>query len=181
MTVEHDRADEIYSTLSLLEAAGDRGPTLSVRQLVHFLTLRGSELSPDQTRAIFANPKLREAYRMIKAQLAVWEMPAAVAASDGKIVQRNFAGGTLRLTPSQRTSQTYLAIRYDSATEPHEGHDLVVETHWGEILKLNLPRPDEEREVLIVLDAKNARDEAIINALQDPRSTGAFLSVQAPT
>ncbi len=180
MSMDHERAETIYTARMLLQNGKRSARSLGVRELIQFLTVPSHTLSDAQTAALFSDTRLRETYAMLKSQHALHHFPAVAAASGGDITERRFEGGTLRLTPSRSGNQVYLLICFtrqgNEAGQPPVAGQLIVETPQGSIEKLALPAPDAAGEVFLVLDETIASDARFMAALRDPLAKGDFLA-----
>ena len=170
-----DRATDIYVASAILREGSRSADAFGVAEIVDFLTRPGAALSITQSRRLFVDPKLREAYRMLKTRLSAMALPAVAAASSGAVTERRFEGGTLRLSPSRNGVHANLLIRFDRPTT--QTLVLLLESPDHGLVKLLVPASDSAGEALVILDV--ARDAAVIAALRDPASTGAFLNTDA--
>jgi len=168
------RADAVYAARAALADATPRPRRLGVAEIVQFLTDSRRTLTADEQRSLFANPQVRADYRRLKAQLAVFELPALAAASDGQVEGRRFDGGSISIHPSRVAGQTYVIVRFDSPARPPTA--MVLERASGELVKRGLPdMPGDGETMMIILDSHNVDDETFLHALRDPTATGSFL------
>jgi hypothetical protein len=167
------RADALYAARAAFAEAAPARRGLGVAEIVEFLTDSRRALSADEQRSLFANPRVRADYRRLKAQLAVFELPALAAASEGDVETRRFDGGSIRIHPSRVPGQTYVLVRFDSPGRPPSS--IVIEHPSGKLVKRALPDVQSDGETVIVLDSHKEEDEAFLRVLRDPISTGSFL------
>lgn len=167
------RADTLYAARSAVAEVGPEGIALGVGEITRFLTGTGRTFSPEEQRALFANPRLRADYRRLKSQLSMFELPALAAASDGQVATRRFEGGSIRIHPSRVTGQTYVFVHFDAPDRMPAA--MVLEHPSGEFVRRTLPVDRAEGEAMLLLDSHNPEDAAFLRVLCDPRSTGAFL------
>ena len=168
-----DRATDIYVASAILREGNRSADAFGVAEIVDFLSSPGAELTMAQSRRLFVDPKLRETYRLLKARLSAMALPAVAAASTvtGAVTERRFEGGTLRLSPSRNGIHANLLIRFDRPTT--RTLVLLLESPDQGLIKLLVQASDSAGETLVILDV--ARDAAVIAALRDPGTTGAFL------
>jgi len=167
------RADRLYAARATLAECDGTPQRLGIAEIVQFLRDPGRTLSADEQRSLFADRRLRDDYRRLKAQLATIELPALAAASTGTVESRRFAGGTLTIHPSRIPDQVYIVLRLTSRdTAPRS---IVLEGSTGELAKRSLPAADLQGEIMMVLDRKNIADGVFLRLASDPMSTGYLL------
>jgi hypothetical protein len=168
------RAGQLYAARSALAEAKNPRHRFGVAEIVQFLNDPTRALTPDEQRALFADPRLRADYRRLKAQAAVFELPALAAASSGNVDARRFDGGSLNIHPSRRPGQFYVIVRFDApATSPRA---MLLESTAGDLVKRALPGADPQGEVMMVLDENADADAAFLRLLADPTATGTFVT-----
>jgi hypothetical protein len=166
-------ADTIYAARSALTEVRPAKGGIGVAEIVQFLSDPQRSLSMEQQRRLFADPRLRAAYRRLKAELTAIEMPALAAASVGDVSERRFPGGTVRLHPSRVGGQVYVVLKFTgSAAQPRW---MLLEGPGFEFVKRSLPSPDASGEMIIVLDPSNPADQTFLRAISDPTSSGSFV------
>jgi hypothetical protein len=167
------RADRLYAARSAL--ADTKPPRLrfGVAEIVQFLGDPSRSLTPQEQRALFADPRLRDDYRRLKAQATSFEMPALAAASSGNVNARRFDGGSIAIHPSRIPGQLYVIVRFNwPASSPRA---MLLESAAGDIVKRALPSSDQQGEVMMVLNENDAADAGFLRLLADPTSTGTFV------
>src|SRR5690606_28977408 len=118
MSVNLNRADEIYAADMLMAETSPTPDMLGIVEIAAFLSRPEAQLTPTQTRTLFANAKLREAYKALKKRLEYASVPALLAASSGEISERTFPQGHMRIVPARNGDQVYLRISFlDPDTE----------------------------------------------------------------
>lgn len=177
MTKDLDRADEIYVAKMLIEEGEPETDAIGIAEIARFLTEPGYTLLPGQTRRLFADRQLRQAYAAFKAKLQTYEVPTLLAASDGAVDERAFPGGRMRLIPARRGNQVYLRIEF-SARRPAPPGLLEVVRPNGDWVKLPLGASNEAGELVVPLDLDDPHHAAIVEALRDPLSSGGILPLQ---
>jgi hypothetical protein len=172
--VEIEAAERIYAERTMLETAKSTPGALGVADLLRFLEQPSAELTLEQTRYLFSQRKLREAFAALKRARAVATMPALAAASSGEATERSFPGGSVTITQTPEESFVYLLFTFllEEAARPHM---LVVESEPHGVVKLGIPAADVDGEALVILDKASPKDERTVAALLDPRTTGVFL------
>ena len=168
------RADVLYAARSAILEAGSTDRRFGVAELFRFLNNAGGSLTQQEQRMLFADHKLAAAYRRIKEQLRVIEMPMLAAASDGGTNSRQFPGGSLRIHPSRMAGQAYVVIRFDAPTSLPRS--LLLEGAGGEIIKQTLPTADSNGEVLMVVSEDDPAHRAFLKLLSEPTTVGTFLA-----
>ena len=166
-------ADRLYAARSAMIRTGRAPRNFGVAELVKFLNDPRQALSLDDQRSLFSDPRLRADFRRLKSQLAVVELPALAAASDGVVHDRRFEGGSIRVHPSRVPGQVYVVVRFTSATV--SPRSLLLEAPNGELVNRALPTPDARGEIMIVLDQNNGNDAAFLRVISDPNASGTFL------
>lgn len=170
----YQRADLIFARrAALAEQAAPTETRLAVHDLVAFLSHTDTVLTAAQQRALFADPRLREDYRRLKAAREVLPLPALAAASDGQAAERRLESGSVRVHPSRVPQQVYVIIRYMPPARPPRM--LLLESDAGEVVKRALPEPDASGEVLIVCDTRQEADARFVRLVRDPLTSGSFL------
>jgi hypothetical protein len=167
------RADRLYAARSALAEAAPASSRLGIAEIIGFLNDPARSLSMAEQRALFANPKLRADYRRLKAQVAVAELPALAAASDGAVSARRFEGGTVNVHPSRVPGQIYVVLRFSWPRD--SPRTMLLEGAEGELVKRALPPADPNGELMIVLNRAIASDRDFLRLISDPTSTGSFL------
>jgi hypothetical protein len=167
------RADQLYAARSALADAGRPRHRFGVAEIVHFLGDPARSLTPEEQRALFADPRLRADYRRLKAQATTFEMPALAAASSGSVNARRFDGGSITIHPSRIPGQLYVIVRFNEpASSPRA---MLLESTTGDLVKRALPIADQQGDVMMVLDENNDADAGFLRLLADPTSTGTFV------
>jgi hypothetical protein len=167
------RADQLYAARSALADTKRPRHHFGVAEIVHFLSDPTRSLTPEEQRALFADPRLRADYRRLKAQAATFEMPALAAASSGSVNARRFDGGSIAIHPSRIPGQLYVIVRFTGTTSSPRA--LLLESTTGDLVKRALPSADQQGDVMMVLDENNDADAGFLRLLADPTSTGTFL------
>lgn len=167
------RADQLYAARSALADTKPPQHRFGVAEIVQFLSDPARSLTPEEQRALFADPRLRADYRRLKAQAATFEMPALAAASSGNVSARRFDGGSIAIHPSRIPGQLYVIMRFTGpASSPRA---LLLESTTGDLVKRALPSADQQGDVMMVLDENNDADAGFLRLLADPTSTGTFV------
>jgi hypothetical protein len=177
MTADTDdiarRADQLYAARSALAEAKRTTRRFGIAEIVQFLGDPSRALSAEEQRALFANPRLRDDYRRLKAQATTFELPALAAASSGAVNARRFEGGTINIHPSRVPGQIYVILRFTWPAGPPRM--MLLESSAGDLLKRALPAADAQGEVMMVLNERNDADAGFLRLLADPTSTGTFV------
>lgn len=150
---------------------------VQLSELIRFLTSQDYDLSSSQRQSLFRYAELKDKFRALKDELCSLQFLPVATASTGAVRERYFKGGNLRLTPSSMQGQVYLSIQLDDPFAATS--QLFVETAEGLVHKLNLPAPDSEGKIFIVLDLGNEREAFVIEALRDPVASGAIVQTIA--
>lgn len=168
-------AEELFVARSLEAGSvgAERGSRLSLADIHAFLTDHTVKLSVAQHRLLFADARARAAYTRLKRELAVWELPAVVAASSGGTTKRTFAGGTIEVRPSRIERQVYVMIRLDA--EGRGPRALIMESTSGQIVRAALPAPDEQGGIVLIKNLDDEDDGRLVALIADPNATGALL------
>lgn len=177
MSDELDEVDRIFvADMALAERSPDHEP-FGMVEIARFLTEPEIELSITQSRKLFSDEALRQGYRQLKQALTFHELPAVVAASDGEVDERKFDGGRIDIIAGERAGEWYLRVEISGGAMP-EKPLLLVESTQGRICKLPLTNPDSTNAFLILLDADDEEQGALLAVLRDPLSTGSILSAR---
>lgn len=169
----YDRADLTFARRAALEEVVAAEPRLGVHELVEFMSRPEAALTHGQQRMLFADPRLREDFRRLKAAYEAFPLPILAAASDGAAVERQLPSGSVRVHPSRLPQQVYVIIRYATPAKPPRM--LLLESDAGEVVKRPLPEPDANGEVLIVCDTRQEADASFVRLISDPLTVGSFL------
>ncbi len=167
------RADQLYAARSAVADTTRPRRRFGVAEIVHFLSDPARSLTPEEQRALFADPRLRADYRRLKAQATTFEMPALAAASSGNVSARRFDGGSIAIHPSRIPGQLYVIVRFNGPTSSPRA--MLLESTTGEVIKRALPSADQQGDVMMVLDENNDADAGFLRLLADPTSTGTFV------
>ena len=168
------RAEQLYAARSALADTKAPRHRFGMAEIVQFLNDPSRSLTPDEQRALFADPRLRADYRRLKALATAFEMPALAAASSGHVNVRRFDGGSIAIHPSRIAGQLYIVVRFTSpAGSPRA---ILLEGATGELVKHTLPGADPQGEVMMVLNESNDADAAFLRLLTDPTTTGTFVT-----
>jgi len=168
------RADRLYAARSALAETKRPRHRFGVAEIVQFLSDPCRSLTPEEQRALFADPRLRADYRRLKAGATTFEMPALAAASSGDVNARRFDGGSIAIHPSRIPGQLYVIVRFDApASSPRA---MLLESTTGDLVKRVLPGADQQGEVMMVLSESNEADAAFLRLLADPTATGTFVT-----
>ncbi|MEP1573904.1 hypothetical protein [Roseibium album] len=171
-----DKADEIFIAKACLEPKQKARRQFGVGDLYRILTDPKAELDPQLTQDLFAVPHLRESFRALRRRLAVHDVPAMAAASDGGLNSRIFEGGRLRLVPARSGGFTYAIFEL----ETQQGSLTLMLAHPdGTIVRRSLPQADDLGEVMLVLDPANSEDEELLRLLSDPLCEGGLFESSA--
>jgi hypothetical protein len=179
MTIETEndiahRADQLYAARSALAETKRPRHRFGVAEIVQFLNDPSRSLSPEEQRALFADPRLRADYRRLKARATTFELPALAAASSGSVNARRFDGGSIAIHPSRIPGQLYVIVHFDSpASSPRA---MLLESTTGDLVKRILPGADQEGKVMMVLNENDDADAAFLRLLADPTATGTFVT-----
>jgi hypothetical protein len=169
-----DRADQLYAARSALAETKRLRHHFGVAEIAQFLNDPSRSLTPEDQRALFADPRLRADYRRLKEQAAVFALPAVAAASSGNVNARRFDGGTIAIHPSRIPGQLYVIVRFNSpASSPRA---MLLESTAGDVVKRVLRGADQQGEVMMVLNENNDADAAFLRLLADPTATGTFVT-----
>lgn len=174
MNDELNDVDSRYVAAMLVEEAQTVPNPLGIADLARFLTTPRIVLSADQTRRLFTNVSLRQAYTRLRKSLTLHEVPALAAASDGAVEERSFEGGSLLLVGDD-SGGWYLRVRISEAKRPVNPL-LLIEKDDRPIANIPLGQPDASGGYLAVLDMENAVTMAAMAALRDPSSEAFILS-----
>jgi hypothetical protein len=178
MTIETEndfahRADQLYAARSALAETKRPRHRFGVAEIVQFLNDPTRSLTPEEQRALFADPRLRADYRRLKGQATTFELPALAAASSGNVNARRFDGGSIAIHPSRIPGQLYVIVHFDSpASSPRA---MLLESTTGDLVKRVLPSADQQGDVMMVLNENNDADAAFLRLLADPTATGTFV------
>ena len=178
MTIETEddfvhRADQLYAARSAVAETKSLRHRFGVAEIVQFLNDPARALTPEEQRALFADPRLREDYRRLKGRATTFELPALAAASSGNVNARRFDGGSIAIHPSRIPGQLYVIVRFNSpASSPRA---MLLESTTGDLVKRVLPGADQQGEVMMVLNENNDADAAFLRLLADPTATGTFV------
>jgi hypothetical protein len=167
------RADQLYAARSAVADTKRPRHRFGVAEIVHFLSDPTRSLTPEEQRALFADPRLRADYRHLKAQATTFEMPALAAASSRNVRARRFDGGSITIHPSRIPGQLYVIVRFNEPTSSPRA--MLLESTTGDLVKRALPSADQQGDVMMVLDENNAADAGFLRLLADPTSTGTFV------
>ncbi len=179
MTRELDRADELFVADMTMAETLPSADLFGIVEIARFLKDPASELTPAQTRRLFADAGLRGAYRDLKTKLEYASVPEVRAASDGEIDERVFPQGRMRIVPARDSMQVYLRLTFLDP-DPSVATMLIVEMPEGGLLKRALPPQDQNGEIVAILNLGNPRDAALIKALRDPSASGSILALSQP-
>lgn len=168
------RAETLYAARSALAETQQPPRRLGIAELVQFLNDPQRELTMEEQRSLFSNPRLRSDYRRLKSQVTVADIPMLAAASSGDINARQFDGGTVKIHPSRVPGQIYVLLQFSAPSSAPRS--MLLESTAGNLVKRPLPQPDANGEIMMVLDQKNAVDAEFLRIITDPTSTGSFLS-----
>src|SRR5271154_1380713 len=167
------RADQLYAARSAVADTKHPRRRFGVAEIVHFLSDPSRSLTPEEQRALFADPRLRADYRRLKAQATAFELPALAAASSGNVNARRFDGGSIAIHPSRIPGQLYVIVRFNSPAS--SARAMLLESTTGDLVKRVLPSADQQGEVMMVLNENNDADAAFLRPLADPTATGTFV------
>jgi hypothetical protein len=168
------RADQLYAARSALAETRGLRHRFGVAEIVQFLNEPSRSLTPEEQRALFADPRLRADYRRLRGQITIFELPALAAASSGNVNARRFDGGSIAIHPSRIPGQLYVIVRFDSpASSPRA---MLLEGTTGDLVKRVLPSADQQGEVMMVLNENDGADAAFLRLLADPTATGTFVT-----
>jgi hypothetical protein len=178
MTIETEndvahRADRLYAARSALVETKPLRRRFGVAEIVQFLNDPARALTPEEQRALFADPRLRADYRRLKGQATTFELPALAAASSGNVNARRFEGGSIAIHPSRIPGQLYVIVRFNSPDSSPRA--MLLESTTGDLVKRVLPGADQQGEVMMVLNENNDADAAFLRLLADPTATGTFV------
>jgi hypothetical protein len=167
------RADRLYAARTALAETDRPRRRFGVAEIVQFLNDPSRSLTPEEQRALFADSRLRADYRRLKAQAAVFEMPALAAASSGNVNARRFEGGSVAIHLSRIPGQRYVIVRFTwPGSSPRA---MLLESASGDLVKRALPTADLQGEVMMVLNDKDDADANFLRLLADPTTTGTFM------
>ena len=167
------RAELLYAARAALAETRRSPRGLGVAELLQFLTDPGRDLTIEEQRSLFADPRLRADYQRLKARIVVAEMPMLAAASTGDVNVRRFDGGTVKIHVSRVPDQIYVLLQFNLAS--HAPRSMLLESADGDVIRRSLPQPDTDGRIMMVLDQKNAIDAQFLRLISDPTSTGFFL------
>lgn len=159
---------------------GKTSSPLLTRSHIERFFREGVPLSADQQQQLFTNPALRAEFERVKNEFAahlpsgdIFEMPkVAAAATSEKLTKRRFPGADLELEPSRRPQRILVILTLDSAVRETPPQALVLKGK-DEIEWLELPKPDRDGKIQLVLD--DPQDAKIIRLLGDRETTGTFV------
>lgn len=167
------RADQLYAARSALADTKRPRHRFGVAEIVQFLNDPSRSLTPEEQRALFADPRLRADYRRLKGEATTFELPALAAASSGNVSARRFDGGSIAIHRSRIPGQLYVVVHFNSpASSPRA---MLLESTTGDLVKRALPSADQQGDVMMVLDENNDADAEFLRLLADPTSTGTFV------
>lgn len=175
MAEDLDVAERIFVAQSLLDETNPDADVVTVADIARFMDGRSSSFTMEQTRYMFSRPKLLTAYRQLRQQVTVVEVPAVAAASDGKLNNRAFEEGRISISRQPDSSHVYIVV---TLGEGHEGRqmDLLLENTALGIERLSFQsRPDDDGEILEIVDTTVPRFDLIVTLLQDPATEGRFV------
>lgn len=167
------RVDRLYAARSALAETKRPRHRFGVAEIVQFVNDPSRSLTPEEQRALFADPRLRADYRRLKAQAATFELPALAAASSGNVNARRFEGGSITIHPSRIPGQLYVIVRFNQPGSAPRA--ILLESTSGELTKRALPSADQQGEVMMVLNESSEADAGFLRLLADPTSTGTFV------
>jgi hypothetical protein len=167
------RADLLYAARTALAEAKRPTRRFGVAEVVQFLNDPSRNLTAEEQRLLFSDPRLRADYRRLKAQATTFELPALAAASSGAVNSRRFEGGSVSTHPSRVPGQIYVILRFSwPAGAPRM---MLLESVEGHLVKRALPSADKQGEVMMVLNERSDADAGFLRLLADPTSTGTFV------
>jgi len=178
MTIETEndfahRADQLYAARNAIAETKRLRLCFGVAEIVQFLNDPARALTPEEQRALFADPRLRADYRRLKGLATTFELPALAAASSGNVNARRFDGGSIAIHPSRIPGQLYVIVHFNSPTSSPRA--MLLESTTGDLVKRVLPSADQQGEVMMVLNENNDADAAFLRLLGDPTATGTFV------
>lgn len=176
MTRELDRADKLFVADMLLSETPPSPELFGIVEVMRFLTNPTSQITSAQTRRLFADASLREAYRDLKGRLEYARVPEVRAASDGEINERHFPQGHMRIIPARDGRQVYLRLTFLDP-DPSMATMLIMEMPEGGLSKRALPPQDSNGEIVAILNLDDAHDAALVEALRNPSVSGSILAL----
>lgn len=165
-------AEDLYAARAAFESASPTGRRFGLAEIYRYLHGPSASLSAEEQALLFKDRKLAAAFRRIKAELALFEMPTLAAASDGAVTERTFAGHTIRVHASRVPGQVYAMFAFQGAGRPRR---LILQGRDGQLVDRDLPAADAEGNLVIILEEARPADRAFLALLMDPQATGTFL------
>lgn len=176
-----DDAEATYGTWLLFNEGTAAADFVGTRDLVRFVADPDFELTPAQSAALFANPRVRASYRGLLERFSVATVPIVAAASDGDVEERVFAGARVVLSPSVREPEYYLRFELEpwlAAMQPLHLHLM----GKAGIVKRSVPLTADMDEVTLILNpARDPADGLLLALLRDPASVGGVVPSRPTT
>ena len=171
----HKMSLSIFSAKESLRDAKSRKTGIGLAEFYRAVVSPGQPLTIEMTKAMFASKDLRAAFQALRAKPSARAVPALAAASDRKLTQRMFDGGSISLVKAARGDQIYVRLQLEPPFSTAALVLLLTNQEAEVIIKRALPACDTEGEILIVLDPTQSDDFALLSALEDPRFEGMLL------
>ena len=91
---------------------------------------------------------------------------------------REFEGGSIRIRQSSRQGQIFIIIRFEAQSAlANPPFGLLLEGPEGEVVQLELPKPGEDGQIILIKDLTDKQDSLLIRLLRKPQTVGTFLDV----
>lgn len=176
-----DDAEATYSTWLLFNDGTVAADFVGVRDLVRYVAEPGFELTPAQSAALDANPRVRASYLDLLQRFSVAMVPIVAAASDGDVEERILPGARVTLSPSVRVPEYYLRLELEPwlvAMQPLHLHLI----GKAGIIKRSVPLAADFDEVTLILNpARDSADGLLLALLRDPTSEGGVVPSRTTT
>jgi hypothetical protein len=148
------------------------------------LLVEGVPLREEAQKFWRSDPQVRNDFERLKLELQAKNcglgFPAVAAAASGSetaMDDREFEGGSIRIRQSSRQGQIYIILRFEAPSAlANPPSALLLEGPEGEVVRLELPKPDADGQIILIKDASDHYDSLLIRLLRRPQTVGAFLT-----
>jgi hypothetical protein len=176
-------ASEVIAGISNFQTDNSLQDNSALFMPLFALLVDGVPLREEAQKFWRADPQVRNDFEHLKLELQAKNcglgfpaVAAAASSSDDALDDRKFEGGSIRIRRSSHQGQVFIVLRFEAnSAVANPPSALLLEGPEGEVVRLELPKPDADGQIILIKNLKDYQDSLLVQLLRRPQTVGTFL------